>query len=101
MGAVLFVPCAWLLARLEERPTAVSTAAAARQLWAYHEKLLALIRAKDPPTPPDELAACREVQRALQEVETQALQAVKDAVAEMERQGKASLKWSCRPAESQ
>lgn len=51
-----------------------------------HEKLLALIRAKDPPTPPDELAACREVQRALQEVETAALQAVKDAVAEMEQQ---------------
>ena len=56
--------------------------AAQQRVSENHSRLLGLIRAQ---APPDEIAACREVQKALQEVEDAALKAAREGAAEAHR----------------
>ena len=82
-GGPDFEPWVGILGATVDEALQAPLRAAQARVNENHTKLIALIKAR---APADEIAACRLVQKTLHSVEDEALKAVADANAEMQRQ---------------
>jgi len=82
-GGPEFEPWVGVLGQSVDEELQATLSAAQQRVSENHTQLLALIRAD---APADEIAACRAVKASLREVEDEALKAVAEANAEIERQ---------------